>query len=92
MHDLICGTAAGGDALAYSASSVGRRQLQRIRAAACQRSLPNAQDASYFAIALATMPSGMLGLLISGIFASTMGQMDSGLNRNAEYFIKIFIR
>jgi Na+/proline symporter len=52
--------------------------------------LPNAQDASYFAIALATMPAGMLGLLISGIFASTMGQMDSGLNRNAGYFIKNF--
>lgn len=52
--------------------------------------LPNAQDASYFAIALSTMPAGMLGLLISGIFASTMGQMDSGLNRNAGYFIKNF--
>lgn len=52
--------------------------------------LPNAQDASYFAIALATMPAGMLGLLISGIFASTMGQMDSGLNRNAGYFVKNF--
>jgi Na+/proline symporter len=52
--------------------------------------LPNPQDASYFAIALATMPAGMLGLLISGIFASTMGQMDSGLNRNAGYFIKNF--
>jgi hypothetical protein len=36
------------------------------------------------------MPAGMLGLLISGIFASTMGQMDSGLNRNAGYFIKNF--
>ena len=37
-----------------------------------------------------TMPVGMLGLLLSGIFASTMGQMDSGLNRNAGYFIKNF--
>lgn len=52
--------------------------------------LPNPQDASYFAIAVATMPAGMLGLLVSGIFASTMGQMDSGLNRNAGYFIKNF--
>lgn len=52
--------------------------------------LPNPQDASYFAIALSTMPAGMLGLLVSGIFASTMGQMDSGLNRNAGYFIKNF--
>jgi SSS family transporter len=52
--------------------------------------LSNPQDASYFAIATATMPVGMIGLLISGIFASTMGQMDSGLNRNAGYFIKNF--
>jgi hypothetical protein len=36
------------------------------------------------------MPVGMIGLLISGIFASTMGQMDSGLNRNAGYFVKNF--
>jgi SSS family transporter len=50
----------------------------------------NPQDASYFAIALATMPTGMIGLLISGIFASTMGQMDAGLNRNAGYFVKNF--
>ena len=55
-----------------------------------EKHLPNVQDASYFAIAMATMPAGMLGLLISGIFASTMGQMDSGLNRNAGYFIKNF--
>jgi hypothetical protein len=52
--------------------------------------LPNVQDAAYFAIALDTMPSGMLGLLISGIFASTMGQLEPGLNRNAGYFIKNF--
>jgi Na+/proline symporter len=55
-----------------------------------QTHLKNVQDAAYFAIALDTMPAGMLGLLISGIFASTMGQMDSGLNRNAGYFIKNF--
>jgi Na+/proline symporter len=55
-----------------------------------QKNLPNVQDASYFAIGLATMPVGMIGLLISGIFASTMGQMDSGLNRNAGFFVKNF--
>ena len=55
-----------------------------------QKNLPNVQDASYFAIGMATMPVGMIGLLISGIFASTMGQMDSGLNRNAGYFVKNF--
>jgi hypothetical protein len=50
----------------------------------------NPQEASYFAIGMATMPDGMIGLLISGIFAATMGQMDTGLNRNAGYFIKNF--
>ena len=52
--------------------------------------LKNPQDASYFAIAMATMPSGMVGLLLSGIFAATMSSMDSGLNRNAGFFIKNF--
>ncbi|MEA2734945.1 MAG: hypothetical protein QOE14_1396, partial [Humisphaera sp.] len=52
--------------------------------------VPNPQETAYFAIAKDTMPRGMLGLLLSGIFAATMGQMDSGLNRNAGYFIKNF--
>ena len=50
----------------------------------------NPQQTAYFAMATATMPVGMLGLLLSGIFAATMGQMDSGLNRNAGYFVKNF--
>jgi Na+/proline symporter len=50
----------------------------------------NLQETSYFAMAVTTMPDGMLGLLLSGIFASTMGQVDSGLNRNAGYFVKNF--
>jgi len=52
--------------------------------------VPRPQETAYFAMATATMPVGMLGLLLSGIFAATMGQMDSGLNRNAGYFIKNF--
>ena len=52
--------------------------------------LKNPQDASYLAIAIATMPAGMVGLLLSGIFAATMSSMDSGLNRNAGFFIKNF--
>ena len=52
--------------------------------------LKNPQDASYFAIAMATMPAGMVGLLLSGIFAATMSSMDSGLNRNAGFFVKNF--
>ncbi len=50
--------------------------------------LKNTQDASYLAIAITTMPSGMVGLLLSGIFAATMSSMDSGLNCNAGFFVK----
>jgi SSS family transporter len=52
--------------------------------------LKNPQDASYFAIAMATMPAGMVGLLLTGIASATMSSMDSGLNKNAGYFIKNF--
>ena len=45
-------------------------------------------EGSFFAIAQATFPVGMLGLLVSGIFAATMSSMDSGLNKNAGIFIK----
>ena len=36
------------------------------------------------------MPAGMIGLLLSGIFAATMSSMDAGLNKNAGIFIKNF--
>jgi len=52
--------------------------------------LAKPQDASYFAIAMIAMPQGMLGILLSAIFAATMSSMDSGLNKNAGYFIKNF--
>lgn len=52
--------------------------------------LKNPQDAAYFAIAFQTLPVGMLGLLLSSIFAATMSSMDSGLNRNAGFFVKNF--
>ncbi len=52
--------------------------------------LKNPDEASFIAIARSVMPVGMLGLLISGIFASTMSTMDAGLNRNAGIFIKNF--
>ena len=52
--------------------------------------LAKPQDASYFAIAMVAMPAGMLGVLLSAIFAATMSSMDSGLNKNAGYFIKNF--
>ncbi len=48
------------------------------------------EEASFIAISQVVMPVGMLGLLVSGIFAATMSGMDSGLNKNAGFFIKNF--
>ncbi|MEP4079420.1 sodium:solute symporter family protein [Haloferula sp.] len=47
-------------------------------------------EAAYVAICINTLPVGMLGLLLSGIFAATMSSMDSGLNRNAGIFVRNF--
>lgn len=52
--------------------------------------LRNPAEGAFFAICLATMPVGMIGLLISGMLSATMSSMDSGLNRNAGIFIKNF--
>jgi solute:Na+ symporter, SSS family len=52
--------------------------------------LENPQEAAYFAIAVQTMPVGMVGLLLSGIFGATMSSMDGGLNKNAGFFVKNF--
>jgi solute:Na+ symporter, SSS family len=52
--------------------------------------LRNPEEASFIAIARDVMPVGMMGLLVSGIFASTMSSMDSGLNKNTGFFIKNF--
>jgi len=49
-----------------------------------------AYEGAYVAMAIETMPQGMVGLLICGIFAATMSSMDSGLNRNAGIFVKNF--
>ena len=38
----------------------------------------------------AVAPVGMMGLLVSGIFAATMSAMDAGLNKSAGIFIKNF--
>jgi Na+/proline symporter len=50
--------------------------------------LHNPADGSFFAIAKNTLPAGMLGLLVSGVFAATMSAMDAGLNNNAGIVIK----
>lgn len=52
--------------------------------------LKNPEEASFIAIAQAVLPVGMIGILVSGIFAATMSSMDSGLNKNAGIFIKNF--
>jgi SSS family transporter len=52
--------------------------------------LKNPEEAAFIAIARDVMPVGMMGLLVSGIFAATMSSMDSGLNKNTGFFIKNF--
>src|ERR1041384_1861967 len=52
--------------------------------------LKNPTEAAYVATCLDTMPAGMVGLLICGIFAATMSSMDAGLNKNAGFFVKNF--
>lgn len=49
-----------------------------------------ASDGAFVAIGLRTMPMGMIGLMVSGIFAATMSSMDSGLNKNAGIFVRNF--
>ena len=52
--------------------------------------LKNPEEASFFAISQAVLPVGMMGLIVSGIFAATMSSMDAGLNKGAGIFIKNF--
>ncbi len=47
-----------------------------------------ASDATYFVFVRNEMPLGMIGLMMSAMFATTMSSMDSALNRNAGIFIK----
>jgi len=58
--------------------------------AAVYPGLKNPEEASFIAIAHAVMPVGMMGIIVSGIFAATMSSMDAGLNKNAGIFIKNF--
>jgi hypothetical protein len=53
-------------------------------------SLEHPDEAAFIAITRAVAPVGMLGLLVSGIFAATMSAMDAGLNKSAGIFIKNF--
>lgn len=47
-------------------------------------------DQAYLAFVQNVMPAGMVGLLMSAMFAATMSSMDSGLNRNAGIFVMNF--
>ncbi|CAM4151772.1 sodium:solute symporter family protein [Vibrio agarivorans] len=49
-----------------------------------------AADAVYLVFVERAMPVGMVGLLMSAVFAATMSSMDSGLNRNAGVFVRNF--
>lgn len=50
--------------------------------------LKNPSDAAYIAVALKLLPHGMVGLLLTGMFAATMTSMDSGLNKNSGIIVK----
>jgi len=52
--------------------------------------MKNPEEASFIAVAREVLPSGMMGLLVCGILASTIATMDAGLNKNAGIFIKNF--
>jgi SSS family solute:Na+ symporter len=52
--------------------------------------LNNPTEAAYVAVAITLLPSGLLGLLVCGIFAATMSTMDSGLNRSAGMIVRNF--
>ena len=52
--------------------------------------LEHPDEAAFIAITRAVAPVGMMGLLVSGIFAASMSAMDAGLNKSAGIFIKNF--
>lgn len=50
--------------------------------------LTKPSEAAYVAIAAKVLPSGLLGLMITGIISATLSSMDTGLNRNAGIFVR----
>ncbi len=52
--------------------------------------LRNPHEAAFVAVCLRTMPAGVIGLLVAGIFAVAMASMDTGLNRNSGLLIRNF--
>lgn len=49
-----------------------------------------ASEGAYLAVGIATMPKGMLGLMVTSLFAATISNMDTGLNKNTGIFIRSF--
>lgn len=48
----------------------------------------NQADAAYYIFVKRELPLGMVGLMLSAMFAATMSSMDSALNRNAGILVK----
>ena len=49
-----------------------------------------ASEGAYLAVGIATMPRGMLGLMVTSLFAATISTMDTGLNKNTGIFVRSF--
>lgn len=49
-----------------------------------------ASEGAYLAVGITTMPRGMIGLMITSLFAATISNMDTGLNKNAGIFVRSF--
>ncbi len=47
-------------------------------------------EASYIAVCVEVLPSGMLGLMVAALFAATLSSVDAGLNINAGFLVKNF--
>jgi SSS family solute:Na+ symporter len=45
-------------------------------------------EGAFVAMAFHTLPQGLIGLLLCGMFAASMSSMDTALNRNAGYFVR----
>jgi solute:Na+ symporter, SSS family len=49
-------------------------------------------EGAYVGMGLMYLPKGMIGLMVSAIFAATMSPMDTGLNKNAGIFVRNFYK
>ncbi len=46
------------------------------------------EEGAFLVMAFRTLPQGLMGLLICGMFAAAMSSMDTALNRNAGFFVR----